>query len=74
MKGMNYKGYCAQVEFAPEDRVFTGRIIGMRDVIGFHGQSVSELEAAFPKRLIIILPPALNLARNQTNLIPAILC
>ncbi len=47
MKSMNYKGYYAKVEFDPEDRIFVGRIIGIRDVVGFHGESVSELEAAF---------------------------
>ncbi len=47
MKGMNYKGYYAKVEFDPEDRIFVGRIIGIRDVVGFHGQSVTELETAF---------------------------
>lgn len=44
---LNYKGYCAKVEFDAEDRIFTGRIIGIRDVVGFHGESVAELETAF---------------------------
>ena len=47
MKGMNYKGYFAKVEFDPEDHIFVGHIIGIRDVIGFHGESVRELEMAF---------------------------
>ena len=47
MKGINYKGYFAKVEFDPEDHIFVGRVIGIRDVVGFHGKSVSELEAAF---------------------------
>ena len=47
MKGMNYKGYFAKVEFDPEDHIFVGHIIGIRDVIGFHGESVRELETAF---------------------------
>ncbi len=47
MKAMNYKGYFANVEFDAEDYVFVGRIIGIRDVIGFHGESVQELEEAF---------------------------
>ena len=47
MKGMNYKGYYAKVEFDSEDRIFVGHIIGIRDVVGFHGESVSELEEAF---------------------------
>jgi predicted HicB family RNase H-like nuclease len=47
MKAMNYKGYFARVEFDPEDHIFVGRIVGVRDVIGFHGVSVEELESAF---------------------------
>lgn len=47
MNSMHYKGYYARVEFDPEDRIFVGRIIGIRDVVGFHGESVDELEIAF---------------------------
>jgi predicted HicB family RNase H-like nuclease len=51
MKGMNYKGYYAKVEFDSEDHIFVGRIIGIRDVVGFHGESVSELETAFQEAI-----------------------
>ena len=47
MKGMTYKNYYAKVDFDPEDHIFTGHIIGIQDVIGFHGESVVELETAF---------------------------
>lgn len=47
MKGMNYKGYYAHVEFDSEDHIFVGRVSGLRDVVGFHGLSVTELETAF---------------------------
>ncbi len=47
MKAMNYKGYFAKVEFDPEDHIFIGHIIGIQDVVGFHGESVKELETAF---------------------------
>ncbi len=51
MKGLNYKGYFAKVEFDADDKIFTGRVVGIRDVIGFHGESVSELEAAFTQAI-----------------------
>ncbi len=44
---MSYKGYFARVEFDPEDRIFTGRVIGIRDIVSFHGESVSGIEKAF---------------------------
>ncbi len=47
MKGMNHKGYFAKVEFDSEDHIFVGRIIGICDIVGFHGESVAELETAF---------------------------
>ena len=47
MKAMNYKGYFAKVEFDPEDHIFIGHVIGIQDVVGFHGESVKELETAF---------------------------
>lgn len=47
MNTMSYKGYSARVEFDAEDRLFVGHIAGVRDIVGFHGESVDELEAAF---------------------------
>lgn len=47
MKCMNHNGYFAKVEFDPEDHLFIGRIVGIKDVVCFHGESVSELETAF---------------------------
>lgn len=51
MKGMDYKGYLAKVEFDADDRIFVGRVVGVRDVIGFHGESVKELEKAFTQAI-----------------------
>ncbi|MPZ43558.1 MAG: toxin-antitoxin system HicB family antitoxin [Betaproteobacteria bacterium] len=47
MKSMMYKGYAARVEFDAEDRIFVGHVAGIRDIVGFHGRSVAELERAF---------------------------
>ena len=47
MNAMTHKGYAARVEFDAEDRIFVGHIAGIRDIVGFHGESVDELEAAF---------------------------
>ena len=44
---MNYKGYSARVEFVEADGVFVGRIAGIRDGVGFHGDTVEGLRAAF---------------------------
>ena len=47
MNTMLYKGYSARIEFDEEDRIFVGHLAGIRDIVGFHGSSVDELEAAF---------------------------
>lgn len=42
-----YEGYAARIEFSSEDECFVGHIAGIKDVVGFHGETVSELKAAF---------------------------
>ena len=46
-KAMTYKGFSARIEFDAEDRIFVGRIAGIRDVVGFHAETVAGLEKAF---------------------------
>ena len=43
MSTMNYKGYAARIEYSDEDGCFIGHIAGIKDVIGFHAESVNEL-------------------------------
>ena len=47
MNTITHKNYAARVEYSEEDSCFVGHIVGIRDVIGFHGESVAELRAAF---------------------------
>ncbi len=47
MSLMGYKNYLARVEYDPDDRIFVGHLAGIADTVGFHGESVTELEAAF---------------------------
>jgi len=44
---LTYKGYAARIEFSAEDECFIGHIAGIKDNIGFHGETVSELKSAF---------------------------
>ena len=44
---MTYKGYAARIEYDDDDGVFTGRIAGIRDGVGFHADSVEVLRQAF---------------------------
>ena len=47
MNTLLFKGYGAHIEFDEGDRIFVGHLAGIRDIVGFHGSSVDELEAAF---------------------------
>jgi predicted HicB family RNase H-like nuclease len=44
---MRYKGYTGVVEFDESANVLFGRVIGLRDVITFQGESVAEVTQAF---------------------------
>lgn len=44
---LTYKGYSARVEFDAGDGIVFGRIAGIRDIVGFHAETVSDLIAVF---------------------------
>lgn len=44
---MSYKGYAARIAYDDEDRIFNGRIAGIRDGVGFHAENVDDLRTAF---------------------------
>ena len=47
MNSLLYKGYTARIDFSDEDDCFIGHIVGIKDVIGFHGETVRELKNGF---------------------------
>lgn len=44
---LSYRGYSARVAFDAGDGIFFGRVAGVRDVVGFHAETVADLVAAF---------------------------
>lgn len=44
---MTYKGYAARIDYDDDDAIFTGRIAGISDTVGFHADTVEDLRAAF---------------------------
>ena len=44
---MTHRGYAARIEYDDDDGIFTGRIAGIRDGVGFHADSVNGLRQAF---------------------------
>ena len=47
MNTMNHKGYTARIEFDERDNIFVGRVLGLRSIISFHGETVSGLRHEF---------------------------
>jgi len=47
MKPMQYKVYEARIAYSDEDGCFVGHLAGIQDRVGFHGESVEEIRAAF---------------------------
>lgn len=44
---MNYKGYSGSVFYDDEAEIFSGSVIGIKDVITFQGLSVEEIKQSF---------------------------
>lgn len=67
MNTMLHKGFAARVEYSEEDGCFVGHVAGIRDVIGFHGESVSELRAAFEEAVDDYLATCEKLGRAPNH-------
>lgn len=44
---MEYNGYHAKVEFDNQDNILVGTVIGLNDMLSFHGTSIEELTHSF---------------------------
>lgn len=47
MNAMSHKGYTARIEFDARDNIFVGRVLGLRAMISFHGETVAMLRSEF---------------------------
>ncbi len=63
MNTMTYREYAARIAYSDEDGCFVGHIAGIRDVVGFHGESVTELRAAFEEAVDDYLETCARLGR-----------
>ena len=49
---LTYKGYSARIAYDDEDGIFTDRVAGIRDGVGFHADSVEALQQAFHEAVL----------------------
>ena len=52
---MKYKGYTGHVEYDDEAKIFHGQVLGLKDVITFEGETVTEIENAFKDSVNVYL-------------------
>ncbi len=48
---IQYKNYIGSVEFSEEDGVFFGKVLGIRSLISYEGESAKELISDFHKAI-----------------------
>jgi predicted HicB family RNase H-like nuclease len=44
---LHYKGYVGSIEFSEEDNVFHGKVIGIKPLISFEGDTVTAIKEDF---------------------------
>ena len=47
MNTLNYKGYTARIDFDDRDNILVGRLLGIKDIVGFHADNVADLRIVF---------------------------
>ena len=47
MISMTYKEYIAHIVYSEEDGCFIGDLVGIRDIVSFHGDTLKEIRIAF---------------------------
>lgn len=55
MNVIQYKGYIGAVEFDSDLDAFHGRVINIRDVVSFYGESAAELKAEMKKSVDVYI-------------------
>ena len=48
---LQYKGYVGSIEYSEEDGLFCGKVIGIKSLISYEGNSAKELVADFQEAI-----------------------
>ncbi len=57
---LKYKNYTGMVEYDSDGKIFTGEVLGLRDVKPFEGRSPEELEESFCQSVDLYLEMCAN--------------
>lgn len=61
---LTYKGFTARIEFDSDDNIFFGRVLGIDEIVGFHGETVDELKTGMKDMIEFYLE---NCRKNGKN-------
>ncbi len=72
MNVMSFGDYCARIEYSEDDGCYIGHLAGIRDVVGFHGDTVANLRcsAQFSQIQQSIARVCISQTRALSNLSP----
>lgn len=51
MKNLEYKGYTGNIEYSPEDSLLYGKVLGIRGLISYEGETGKALEDDFKEAI-----------------------
>ena len=51
MTYLEYKGYTGSIEYSPEDDLLYGKVLGIRGLISYEGETGKQLEADFKEAI-----------------------
>jgi predicted HicB family RNase H-like nuclease len=55
MKYLEYKGYTGNIEYSPEDDLLYGKVLGIRGLISYEGETGKLLEVDFKEAIDMYL-------------------
>ena len=70
---MKYKGYTALIEFSNEDGCLIGKVLGIRDVIVFDGNTVEEIRTTFQGMIDHYLEACAKAGREPNKPVPEVM-
>lgn len=64
---MEYRGYTALIRFSDEDECLVGQLVGINDIVGFHGDSEEEIRTAFHESVDDYLATCAKIGREPNK-------
>ena len=55
MKNLEYKGYTGSIEYSSEDRLLYGKVLGIRGLVSYEGDTGVDLEKDFHEAIDVYL-------------------